>query len=450
MPNNNLTYVPSEKWYPQITRDVKGLVLGQICAAQMIGWGAIGNYLGVCDVLTPYLFMQLVLFPFNGALLYRLGKGINGFRHRDKSIPATKAIRMARRRAKAEHKLWKKKRNSHRSADSIADPVIRELVSSASAMESKYFSAREYFGASPLPEEFYLQRGDNISAYAGYVDRPVRASDSMPLEGRTGVNELLGSNIGDQRPRYEVSAANAQEYMNSLPSVRARKLMQSHPGMTFDQALLKVLERKDSTVWDEEESDWYGDYAGGASAQELTPPRTPRPSPRTVWDDACRRFAASSEKLTAYETDIEAVYFTKPLLRDVTEKATAAFYDAFGEAQLLLHDSFDADRDDADELFRMVTKAERAWDAANANAERKAAQNIVIGGRTLSEDQVRELNTAKRALARVLDPASSPAEAAKAWSLVQTTVDTLRLRPSESLDANLVLALPSALRELTA
>lgn len=32
MPNNNLTYVPSEKWYPRITRDVKGLVLGQMCA----------------------------------------------------------------------------------------------------------------------------------------------------------------------------------------------------------------------------------------------------------------------------------------------------------------------------------------------------------------------------------------------------------------------------------
>jgi hypothetical protein len=134
----------------------------------------------------------------------------------------------------------------------------------------------------------------------------------------------------------------------------------------------------------------------------------------------------------------------------VTEKATAAFYDAFGEAQLLLHDSFDADRDDAEELFRAVTKAERAWDAANANAQRKAAQNIIIGGRALSEDQVRELNTAKRALARVLDPASSPAEAAKAWNLVQGTVDALRLRPSESLDAKLVFALPSALRELPA
>jgi hypothetical protein len=50
----------------------------------------------------------------------------------------------------------------------------------------------------------------------------------------------------------------------------------------------------------------------------------------------------------------------------------------------------------------------------------------------------------------VLDPASSPAEAAKAWNLVQGTVDALRLRPSESLDAKLVFALPSALRELPA
>lgn len=174
MPNNNLTYVPSEKWYPQITRDVKGLVLGQMCAAQMIGWGAIGNYLGVCDVLTPYLFIQLVLFPFNGAILYKLGKGINGFRHRDKSIPAIKAIRMARRRDKAEHKLWKKKeRNPHRSADSITDPVMGELVSSASAMESKYFSAREYFGKSPLPEEFYLPAWRQHFAYAGYTNPPV-------------------------------------------------------------------------------------------------------------------------------------------------------------------------------------------------------------------------------------------------------------------------------------
>lgn len=211
-----------------------------------------------------------------------------------------------------------------------------------------------------------------------------------------------------------------------------------------------VKHREGTGMWDEEIDD--GSYSGGTgvATKSLTPPRTPRPSSRSVWNDACRRFAASSEKLTAYETDIEAVYFTKPLLRDVTEKATAAFYDAFGEAQLLLHDSFDADRDDAEELFRAVTKAERAWDAANANAQRKAAQNIIIGGRALSEDQVRELNTAKRALARVLDPASSPAEAAKAWNLVQGTVDALRLRPSESLDAKLVFALPSALRELPA
>jgi hypothetical protein len=322
--------------------------------------------------------MQLVLFPFNGVLLYRLGKGINSFRHRDKSIPAIKAIKMARRRAKAEHKMWKKRRSEEKNADSvvkelepcdsfdrISDPFIRKVFGLSNQEESEDIGAsvREYFGISQLPDEFYHQRGVNISAYAGYTD---------------------------------------------------------------------------------------GDYVGGTSTQGLAPPRTPRPSPRTVWDDACRRFAASSEKLTAYETDIEAVYFTKPLLRDVTEKATAAFYDAFGEAQLLLHDSFDADRDDAEELFRAVTKAERAWDAANANAQRKAAQNIIIGGRALSEDQVRELNTAKRALARVLDPASSPAEAAKAWNLVQGTVDALRLRPSESLDAKLVFALPSALRELPA
>ncbi len=396
MSNNNLTYVPSEKWYPNITRDVKGLVLGQMCAAQMIGWGAIGNHLGVCGALTPYLFMQLVLFPFNGVLLYRLGKGINSFRHRDKSIPAIKAIKMARRRAKAEHKMWKKRRSEEKNADSvvkelepcdsfdrISDPFIRKVFGLSNQEESEDIGAsvREYFGISQLPDEFYHQRGVNISAYAGYTNNHYRTGRDM---------------------------------------------------------------------WNEEESDWDGDYAGGTSTQGLTPPRTPRPSPRTVWDDACRRFAAVSEKLTAYETDIEAVYFTKPLLRDVTERATAAFYDAFGEAQLLLHDTFDADRDDAEELFRAVTKAERAWDAANANAQRKAAQNIVIGGRSLSEDQVRELNTAKRALARVLDPASSPAEAAKAWNLVQTTVDALRLRPSESLDAKLVFALPSALRELPA
>lgn len=222
-----------------------------------------------------------------------------------------------------------------------------------------------------------------------------------------------------------------------------------HATVTVQMAKETASARKDSRMWDEEVDDSIDyDRGTGVATKPLTPPRTPRPSPSSVWNDACRRFAAVSEKLTSYETDIEAVYFTKPLLRDVTEKATAAFYDAFGEAQILVHDTFDVDRDDADALFRAVTKAERAWDAANANADRKAAQNIVIGGRALSDDQVRELNTAKRALARVLDPASSPAEAAKAWSLVQDTVDTLRLRPSESLDARLVLALPSALREL--
>ena len=34
MSNNNLTYVPSEKWYPNINADVKRLVLGQTCAGK--------------------------------------------------------------------------------------------------------------------------------------------------------------------------------------------------------------------------------------------------------------------------------------------------------------------------------------------------------------------------------------------------------------------------------
>ena len=50
---------------------------------------------------------------------YRLGKGINSF-HRDKSIPAIKAIKWLGGELKAEHKI-KKRRSEEKNVDSVVE-----------------------------------------------------------------------------------------------------------------------------------------------------------------------------------------------------------------------------------------------------------------------------------------------------------------------------------------
>lgn len=170
------------------------------------------------------------------------------------------------------------------------------------------------------------------------------------------------------------------------------------------------------------------------------------PSCASVWKDAVRRMDALSRALMDFETDPESVYFTRPLLRDVTEPTTAAFYEAYSAASVLCHEHFNPSKDDSDTLFRAVTQAERAWECADKNARRKAASGVTIGGRVLNRDEADELRTAQRALERALNHASTPHEAAAAWELAQRIVTRLDLQVPDDIRTKVVSALPSSLR----
>lgn len=173
--------------------------------------------------------------------------------------------------------------------------------------------------------------------------------------------------------------------------------------------------------------------------REAQKPVSSSPSPeqvRTVsdkeqWTSLVGRLGEVSLKLMAFETDPEKLYFTHSLMRDVLEPATARFYDAYSEAQVIAHDSYDSKHDDVEALDRVVSETERAWEAAWKNAGRKAQQGIVVGGKVLTDEERGHLETARRAIALVLDSSSTPAEATAAWNRAQRILKSLNLSLSE-------------------
>lgn len=154
-------------------------------------------------------------------------------------------------------------------------------------------------------------------------------------------------------------------------------------------------------------------------------------SDKEQWTSLVGRLGEVSLKLMAFETDPEKLYFTHSLMRDVLEPATARFYDAYSEAQVIAHDAYDSKHDDVEALDRVVSETERAWEVAWKNAGRKAQQGIVVGGKVLTAEERGHLETARRAIALVLDSSSTPAEATAAWNRAQRILKSLNLSLSE-------------------
>ena len=149
------------------------------------------------------------------------------------------------------------------------------------------------------------------------------------------------------------------------------------------------------------------------------------------WTLAKGRLEALAQTFMDFENDPLSYYFTRPLLRDVSEHDTAEFYRLWNEAQRLDTERMPAKEYRVDTFIDAVAAAERAWDVADANAKRKAEQHFTIKGKHLDDKQVRDLKTARNALAIVLDAAATASEQAAAWDRMQKILKRLDLAVSE-------------------
>jgi hypothetical protein len=87
------------------------------------------------------------------------------------------------------------------------------------------------------------------------------------------------------------------------------------------------------------------------------------------WHDSPRRHRISGHDVR----DGPAVgAFQRPLLADVNEPATAAFYSAYSAAQALHTPAIPSDEDAITAFVAAASSAQRAFESADANARSKA------------------------------------------------------------------------------
>jgi hypothetical protein len=165
------------------------------------------------------------------------------------------------------------------------------------------------------------------------------------------------------------------------------------------------------------------------------------------WAIGVNALNATSEALYSFETDPESVYFTRPLLGDVDEPATAAFHSAYAEAQNLRTDTAPADNTAIDEFVTAATAARRAFGKADDNARRKARQGIVHTNRKLTAAERRRVAQARNLMAQARDPSSTRGFSQTAHAKALDLLDAVGLTVPEHLVDNVNRSLEAVRRE---
>ncbi|OCB26052.1 MULTISPECIES: hypothetical protein [Mycobacterium] len=155
-----------------------------------------------------------------------------------------------------------------------------------------------------------------------------------------------------------------------------------------------------------------------------------------LWQQGVTTLADTSEALMAFENDPESVYFTRRLLGDITEPATAAFYTAFGTAQALCTETVPADTDMVIAFVDAAAAARRAFGAADENARRKARLGISHGGRRLTPDERHKIDQAQKLMRQARDPAVTEENAHNALTKALNLLDDAGAIIPERLTAN--------------
>jgi len=134
-------------------------------------------------------------------------------------------------------------------------------------------------------------------------------------------------------------------------------------------------------------------------------------------------------------------------LRDPVEPATARFNELFSEASASNTDIVPRSESDVQDFEILVDKVERAWESARRNAETKARHNVTRDNTRMTDAQIADLRTARRAIDMVMDPMSNPHEATLAWKRAQRLFQKMGMpEPSDTVRDGLIAALPQPVR----
>lgn len=162
------------------------------------------------------------------------------------------------------------------------------------------------------------------------------------------------------------------------------------------------------------------------------------------WAKGVQALNTARQGLIDFENDPLSVRFTRPLLADVNEGASAKFYTALGEADALHTEVVPHDDSRISEFVTAALAAENAWcAAANENALRKARLGIIHGGRVLLGEDKRKLAKAQNLISQALDPASTLEFAANALTKAQELLDAVGLVIPERLAVKTAHAIES-------
>ena len=165
------------------------------------------------------------------------------------------------------------------------------------------------------------------------------------------------------------------------------------------------------------------------------------------WAIGLTNFNAAAEALMAFETDPESVYFTRPLLGDTDEPATADFYTAFGAAQGLKLETVPTDDSAIEAFVDAAREAERAFKKADENARRKARIGIVHQNRKLTDTDKRKLEQARKLMTTATHPGTAPTEALAAHNKALVLLDDVGLIVPERLVTNVTRCIETVQRQ---
>lgn len=169
------------------------------------------------------------------------------------------------------------------------------------------------------------------------------------------------------------------------------------------------------------------------------------------WAKGVKAVESVSDKLWEFESDPESVYFTRPLLADVTEPDSARFYTAYAKVQGLQTETVPLDDDLIGDFVTAAAEAERAFGVADDSARRKARSGVVAGGRVLTPEESRKLGQARKLMAQALDSANTTEAAASAHAKATELLDQVGVVVPERLATAVVRQIEATHRpQLTA
>lgn len=166
-----------------------------------------------------------------------------------------------------------------------------------------------------------------------------------------------------------------------------------------------------------------------------------------MWQRGLDALAETRDALMEFETDPESVYFTRRLLADVNEPATATFYTALGTAQTLCTDTIPTDPVLITAFVNAANAARRAFDVADQNARNKARRGISHNGHKFSREERRKIDQAQKLMRQAHDPALTEAHARNALAKALDLLDDAGAVVPERLTASLTKSIETIHRK---